>query len=1634
MRSKYIFIILVLIVLVPIAIGQVKIEKDGDSTRITPTFEKKVLVQTEIDPNFPCHTDGVSIICEAVNITQLEGMKKELNFIDKTRLNLFGVPVRNLEGSAVNQKSIDPEERTVIDIDLTKSGTIRVGFNSNEFTLTDLSQGTFNNTQELSGNVRVEGTDLIGQYVSEIVDTNETRAVVNTSFSSSEPAGTDIGIKFRTLNRTIQGAVSTNITDSLLAYFKFDGSNLIDYSEKGPTLYSSVDIGDMQSDNFILEGPMDGSYAYELRSSESRNIILNNFLPQGTIYSEGVSTGAWVRPDQTGTTQLIYERKWGAWSMRLSGGSFQCELKPNGGSTQRISSSMNYDVGRWYFVTCVIDSANELIIYVDGVEEGRDTNTGWSGTFTTADGDTYVASRPNNANFIDAAIAELYFLNRTLSAQEIIDLNNSFIYNWSAYSSSYSSSPSDISVDDGRYVQFSAEFTRTTGTEVVELEDLTFSTDAAGAGGPVDNPPTVTLETPDLTAFSIENFTLNTSATDDFNLVNATLYNNESGTWQANQTIGITGVQSNVSFNISKHPDGGFIWNVLFADNASQISFATANISYTVSTTCMDSQCSDGFVCNPATNSCFTSCTSHASCNATSFCSSTSTCDIQIADTLSCNSVEFSGLDDNDACIGGYCFNDDIGATDEFCTADATGCIDDGVEFAEGGINCVAPDNDYNQCTGGESSWGSLIDCADLGDPNTGDTGKASLGHDYCGFLNAQTCSTSLGCVDPATPTVDCGSYFFNSTEGVCGDLVAGADDTIKRNACDATCGAAYDLETCAFPNTLSVDCSTCTPPEVNEPPIVTLSSPGDTINQTTTAIDFEYLVTDSDALQNCSLFLGTDISTFQFNVSNSSSISKVITNTFPTRNFPDGSNVTWNVQCIDSINQTAFASQNFTFSIDTSVISEVLFGVLNQTENIAEDLLFGVTDNGVVNVTNDLYVFGDFFLHGTQIGLSPLKAGNLEVLDFIELNSTGLIGVRLTNPFNEYLKIESSSGTSDLLFGFFDYSPFIDTTTSDRITFADTIVSQGDFNTSGTLYINGSIDVQSLGGGSGDGAIISNTSLSLITNNSFSQVGNVTYRRLSDTINEANISDLSHTVDTTIANETVRIGELISGDCGSGFLVIGIESNGTVKCAADADTVGDPLWDATFNTSFDHRDSDTTYTAGDALTLDGTTIDFDGGTAPAGDLGGTWASPSVDDDSHNHIYSNIDAFTEANLYTRLSDVTEFLETNDAGVLTTLNTGQGANELYDMDQNVQTTDSPQFRNLEIESGDNYGIKFWNGNSNYMISMGDDQNNDGTVTGYSIHHNIGATAGRGFTFGSSNTAVSASINALTGDFHTDGDITVDTELNVDDIEAPSGILDFSNDELANVNGIRVGSASSPGGWGIHSTLPIYTNSYLIVANTVTAGGTSTYAYNSFGGAGSDDGLNSVDDVFVADDLEVDGTFYLTGGYTSIVNSDIAENLQTIESRRLTLCLGEAERTGKPESECNIDSYVKDLQEGEVVCIDERYGQVIKRCDGKYSKAVAGVVSNTSIINMGNNGRLAYPIGIAGLVWTKVTLEGGAIRPTDAIVSSSTPGRGMKGVDDPIFSFQRVLGKSYDFCNKDNANEKGECDILMFIALG
>tara|TARA_R110000868_G_scaffold317897_1_gene578682 strand:- start:215 stop:778 length:564 start_codon:yes stop_codon:yes gene_type:complete len=93
------------------------------------------------------------------------------------------------------------------------------------------------------------------------------------------------------------------------------------------------------------------------------------------------------------------------------------------------------------------------------------------------------------------------------------------------------------------------------------------------------------------------------------------------------------------------------------------------------------------------------------------------------------------------------------------------------------------------------------------------------------------------------------------------------------------------------------------------------------------------------------------------------------------------------------------------------------------------------------------------------------------------------------------------------------------------------------------------------------------------------------------------------------------------------------------------------------------------------------------------------------------------------------------------------------------------------------SGADNGFTFWGTGETYSIKMGNNQANHGTVTDYGMHHNMGTTAGRGFTFGSSRTAVVCSINALTGAILSSNNITAFSDIRVkDNIEVIPNAID------------------------------------------------------------------------------------------------------------------------------------------------------------------------------------------------------------------------------------------------------------------
>lgn len=1056
MRQKYLLMIGIFILILTGVAAQLEARKDT-SKQASYEFEHKELIQTETDPDFPCYIANASrIICPAINNTKLDNLSSKLGRVDKLALSILGIPKRNIEGNAISWGYINPEEETIIDVDVDKGGTFKIGFDSNEYSITDFSDGAFNGTQESGSDVYMATSVTTGYYLSPSIDLGSESSVKNISYASVEPTGTDISIKVRTLNYTDRG-----LLEGLVYYAKFDGDNAeVSMGNETPTWTSitgaSGGLDNPIYDNAVMgEGPLNGaleSYAYF-------DGVNDKFTIEDGLFSNndqaGFTGAVWVYyTGGAATTRTLYERTYNNFELSKGPGTYwRCRIRNSASTISAVNSQSVYP-DQWHHVVCVFNNtADTLAIYIDGSLSGSvSVNGGWNSFFYFSDyTDMTVGSRPTNSYWFRGGIDELAFWNRTLSSEEIAQIAQGEVLNWSDYSTGYTTSPSDVSVDNGKYAQFKATLTRT-GGEIVHLDNLILGYDAAGPSVPVDNPPTVSLVTSDSQVFLTQNVTLNYTATDDWNLANATLYGDWGGTWHANLTLDLTGEGTSITndfFNFNVTDDGTYKWNVLVGDNSSKYAFAATNKTFSISTTCVDTSCYP-YVCDTDTNACYTSCTSHDNVNASSYCASDGTAKNKLTDGSSCQNLEYSGLADNNICQGGYCYDDNIGTIGEYCTDISDGCVDNGVEYNQGDIRCQYGDgNDYYQCLGGESAFGSLQTCLNLGTPL--DASATVTGHTYCKYLGvAQICSTSLGCTNGVQ--YDCGAYFFNNTAGVCGHQVSGVTDDIKKRALDVGCGATYDLETCPAPNTLSVDGTTCTPPAVNDPPVVTLITPEDSSKLRTTSVDFIYNVDDGDAQTNCTLYFNTTTIAWNANITVTDDISTSLNNNFSNIVLIDGEDVTWNVLCTDSIGNSSLSYSNFSFSINTTEITEYSFKIVRGSED--GDQLFTINQTGTANFTENVYIGGTLYTNNIET-FSPVEIPELMVTEYFDIKSSGIDKVRITNPYNEYLQFTGNTSIGNMQFALFQKNPILTTTTGTRLEFGKGIYIEGIINTTDKIYLN---------------------------------------------------------------------------------------------------------------------------------------------------------------------------------------------------------------------------------------------------------------------------------------------------------------------------------------------------------------------------------------------------------------------------------------------------------------------------------------------------------------------------------------------------------------------------------------------------
>jgi len=295
------------------------------------------------------------------------------------------------------------------------------------------------------------------------------------------------------------------------------------------------------------------------------------------------------------------------------------------------------------------------------------------------------------------------------------------------------------------------------------------------------------------------------------------------------------------------------------------------------------------------------------------------------------------------------------------------------------------------------------------------------------------------------------------------------------------------------------------------------------------------------------------------------------------------------------------------------------------------------------------------------------------------------------------------------------------------------------------------------------------------------------------------------------------------------------------------------------------------------AILTEGGNAVYNSTETPGGELGGTWASPTVDssihddeyvelgdnfvgdvtgpydatvvgDDSHAHIYSNIDAFTEANLYSILSDVTQFYEAGD---------DISADE---SDPNVDT--HAEIIAIIDNTATDVGTGVWTFagltlGANENITLGA-QTLDHDGTDFNFNDNI--------TFGAGTTGdIALTFNEDT----TDGTITWDSSENEFDINDQITISGTANAQ----NLFPGGAVFNDGSYDQNFRVETNANQYGLFVDAglgqTAINDASPVATLDVGG-GSAGTVDGTDDLIVADDVEIDGSLYVDTpiGYCSI----------------------------------------------------------------------------------------------------------------------------------------------------------------------
>lgn len=151
-------------------------------------------------------------------------------------------------------------------------------------------------------------------------------------------------------------------------------------------------------------------------------------LPAGIVSAlNDFTIAAWVRLDTVSTWSRIFDFGTGTnvnmfLTPRSSSGSIRFAITTGGsGSEQRINGSSALPAGTWKHVAVTL-SGNTGILYVDGVEVGRNSNMTLRPSSLGNTGNNYIGRSQYSDPYLDGSIDDFRIYDRAISAAEVQEL------------------------------------------------------------------------------------------------------------------------------------------------------------------------------------------------------------------------------------------------------------------------------------------------------------------------------------------------------------------------------------------------------------------------------------------------------------------------------------------------------------------------------------------------------------------------------------------------------------------------------------------------------------------------------------------------------------------------------------------------------------------------------------------------------------------------------------------------------------------------------------------------------------------------------------------------------------------------------------------------------------------------------------------------------------------------------------------------------------------------------------------------------------------------------------------------------------------------------------------------------------